>query len=479
MAPASVPVKKDYDYIFLELARSLCPLCLKLVDAKLVIKDNRVLMRKTCPEHGFFEVLIFSDAGMYMKALRFNKPGTIPLHFETKVKNGCPYDCGLCPEHQQHSCLGILEITESCNLECPTCFSDSSPALKSYLSLDQVRFMLDKFVEQEGNPEVVQLSGGEPTLHPEIIQIIREVQKRNIPSVMINTNGLRLAHDRKFQEALGTLEQKPSLYLQFDGFKDSTYEKLRAHRGFLKEKIQALEAAHQLGLKVVLAVTVQRGVNEDELGEIVKFARKTPAVRGINFQPTTYTQRYPDFNPMERMTNADVIHAVCGQSGLLVPEDFVPVPCCYPNCQYVTYVFHDGETWIPFPRMINVEDYLDYIKNQSVADLNRMTRESLEGLWSATAVPGSKKVGQKLNLACCGVDLDRQGLEDKTLMISVISFLDSWTFDVKRVMKCCVAEICADGRIIPFCAYNVLYRNGGDRNAVKHAAAFAGNRGSR
>lgn len=464
--------KKEHDYIFLELARSLCPVCLKLIDAKLVIKDNKVFMRKRCQEHGFFEALIFSDAQMYMKAMRFNKPGTIPLHFETNVKEGCPRDCGLCPEHEQHSCLGILEITQSCNLECPTCFSNSSPLLKGYLSLDQIKFMLDKFIQQEGKPEIIQLSGGEPTIHPEIIEIIKETKKRNIEGVMINTNGLRLAHDKKFQEDLANLENKPGIYLQFDGFKESTYEKLRKRKGFLEEKMQAIEAARNIGIKVVLAVTVQRGVNEDELGDIVKFAKNTPPICGINFQPTTYTQRYPDFNPMERITNADVIHAISSQSGLLRPDDFVPVPCCYPNCQYVTYVYNDNanDVWIPFSRIINVEESLDYIKNQSVASINRMTRESLEGLWSAAAIPGSQKVGQKLNLACCGIDLDINlpEIEEKTMMISVLSFLDIWTFDLKRVMKCCIAEINPDGRIIPFCAYNVLYRNGGDKSAINH-----------
>lgn len=468
--------KKDYDYIFLELARSLCPVCLKLIDAKLILKENKIFMLKTCPNHGFFEVLIFSDAEMYFKGMRFNKPGTIPLHFETQVKNGCPYDCGLCPEHQQHSCLGILEIIESCNLECPTCFSDSSPALKGYLSLDQIKFMMDKFVEQEGNPEVIQLSGGEPTLHPDLIQIVKEAKKRGIRSVMINTNGLKLAHDQRFREQLA--EVKPHLYLQFDGFKESTYEILRGKKDFLKDKLKAIEAAAQAGLNVILAVTIQKGVNEDELGEIVKFAKETPGVRGVSFQPTTYVQRHPEFDAKSRITNSDVIHLIAQQSGLLEARDFIPVPCCYPNCQYVTYVYRDGKNFIPISRVIDLENYLDYIKNRSIAYLNqeemkKVLQEAVEGLWSASSVIGSEKTSEKLKLACCGMEeIEGIGefnrLADNMMMFSIIAFLDSWTFDVKRVMKCCVAEICPDGRIIPFCAYNVLYRNGGGKSGHKN-----------
>lgn len=451
---------------------SLCPLCLKLIDSRIEAHGGQVIMRKICPDHGKFEVLIFSDADLYLKAQRFNRPGASPLHHEKKVERGCPYDCGLCPDHQQHTCLGILEVTRRCNLECPTCFADSRPAevrvdgqgsqaRHDFLPLDTVKFMLDKFVEAEGKPEVVQISGGEPSLHPQIIQIIREARKRHIRSVMLNTNGIRLARDRRFQEALG--EVKPHLYLQFDGFKEETYERLRGRRDLLKEKMRALEAAESLGLTVVLVVTVQRGVNEDELGEIVSFARKTPPVRGISFQPTTYVRRHPEFNPMTRMTNADVIFEIERQTNrLLVRDDFVPVPCCSPGCQYVTYIYSDGETFVPFPRVVEVEEYLDCLKNRSVPDLKKMTREALERLWSATSVAGSSEMGERLTLACCGIELpdslDLSFLEKKTLMINIIHFLDPWSFDLRRARKCCIGEIVPDGRIVPLCTYNLLYR---------------------
>lgn len=459
--------KRDYDHIFLELAKSLCPVCYALIEAQFIIKEGKVFLKKHCKAHGIFEVLISSDAELYMKSQRFNKPGTIPLHFETKVKNGCPFDCGLCPEHKQHSCLGIIEITQHCNMKCPTCFSNSGPDGhpkhgEKMLSLEQVKFMLDKFIEAEGEPQVVQFSGGEPTLHPELPKMIKEAKARQIRTVMINTNGIRLAKDPKLQETFGKL--KPHIYLQFDGFKDSTYKILRGKEDLLEIKLNALLAAKTLGLKVILVATIERGVNDDELGAIIELARNNPSVCGVSFQPVTHVGRHLSFNPKERITNADIIALLAKQTkGLLQVSDFIPVPCCYPDCQYVTYVYTEGGQFLPFPRIVNVEEYLDYIKNQGVPDLNRIVKEAFEGLWSATSVPGTPQLGQKLSLGCCGpdieIDFDAAKIEENTLMISTISFLDAWTFDVKRAMKCCIAEIVPDGRIIPFCSYNTLYRN--------------------
>ncbi|MDG6973629.1 MAG: radical SAM protein, partial [Nitrososphaerota archaeon] len=168
--------------------KSLCPVCLKLVDATLVVRANKVIMEKACEEHGPFQVLISSDADYYRWALRFNKPGTVPKAFGTETNLGCPYDCGLCPEHQQHTCLGIIEVTEKCNMRCPTCFSDSG--VGKSLELGQVESMLDSFVRYEGNPEVVQFSGGEPSVHPQILDMIRAAQFSRLSPVETSTRRL-------------------------------------------------------------------------------------------------------------------------------------------------------------------------------------------------------------------------------------------------------------------------------------------------
>ncbi|PKB75217.1 MAG: radical SAM protein, partial [SAR202 cluster bacterium MP-SAtl-SRR3965592-G2] len=204
-------VKQDADYIFHELTRSICPECKTVIDAQIIIRDNKVYMRKRCPTHGWFEGIISSDAEMYVNSIKFNKPGTIPLEFSTEVKDGCPLDCGLCPEHKQHICLGLIEVNTACNLSCPVCFANA--AIGYSLTMQQVEGMLDRFVETEGDPEVIQFSGGEPTIHPQILDMIQAAKDRGIRQVMINTNGVRIARDDRFLEGLAKLN--PVVYFQF------------------------------------------------------------------------------------------------------------------------------------------------------------------------------------------------------------------------------------------------------------------------
>ena len=210
--------KQDADYIFHELTRSICPECKTVIDAQIIIRDNKVYMRKRCPAHGWFEGIISSDAQMYVDSVKFNKPGTIPLEFSTEVKNGCPLDCGLCPEHKQHICLALIEVNSACNLNCPVCFANAGAGFS--LSVEQVEFMLDRFVETEGDPEVIQFSGGEPTIHPDLLEMIQAAKDRGIQQVMVNTNGVRIALDDKFLKGLA--KANPVIYFQFDGLRRET-----------------------------------------------------------------------------------------------------------------------------------------------------------------------------------------------------------------------------------------------------------------
>ena len=231
------PSKKDADYVFYELTRSICPECRRVIDAQIILRDNKVYMRKRCPQCGPFEALVYADAEAYTTFGKFNKPGTIPLAYGTEIHDGCPHDCGLCPDHQQHTCLGIIEVNSVCNMNCPLCFSEARPGFN--LSMEEVEQILDDFVRTEGTPEVVQFSGGEPTIHPQIIDFVRAAKARGIRSVMINTNGKRIAKDDRFLEQLN--EVRPSLYFQFDGFDSETYRILRGEPDILEEKLRALD----------------------------------------------------------------------------------------------------------------------------------------------------------------------------------------------------------------------------------------------
>ena len=383
-------VKQDADYIFHELTRSICPECKVVIDAQVIIRNNKVYMRKRCPTHGWFEGIISSDAEMYVDSIKFNKPGTLPLEFSTEVKDGCPLDCGLCPEHKQHICLALIEVNTACNLNCPVCFANAGVGYS--LTMGQVERMLDRFVELEGDPEVVQFSGGEPTIHPQLLDMIQAAKDRGIRQVMVNTNGVRIARDDRFLADLARLE--PVIYFQFDGLRRETYLTIRGE-DLLELKLRALDRLHHAGLDVALVAAIERGVNVDEVGALVEFGIQHPAVRGVVFQPVTHVGRHIPFNPLERVTIPDVVHGIVEQTeGRFVLEDFVPVPCCFPNCQVNSYVFVDGDTVMPLPRILNIDDYLDYITNRALpkspnaADVQKPWRASGQlQRWQARRLP--------------------------------------------------------------------------------------------
>jgi uncharacterized radical SAM superfamily Fe-S cluster-containing enzyme len=452
--------KKDVDYVFYELTRSICPECRRVIDAQILLRENKVYMRKRCPEHGLFEGLVYGDAAAYVANSRFNKPGTIPLEFTTAIEHGCPHDCGLCPDHQQHACLGIIEVNSACNMDCPLCFANAGSGFN--LTLSEVEGILDHLVETEGNPEVVQFSGGEPTIHPQIIDMIKAAKKRNIRHVMLNTNGKRIADDDAFLQQL--VELQPSIYFQFDGFEEETYRALRGEPGILPQKLRALDRLAEIGCHVVLVPAVDRFVNLHEVGAIVEFGLKHPAVRGINFQPAFQSGRHGESDPMQRLTIPDILKALEEQTNsTLMVSDFVPVPCCFPTCNSVTYVLNDGDTVVPMTRILNVEDYLDYITNRAVPDISEDIKIALEGLWSSSAVPGSDKAAQQFALSCAACELpdglDLGAFAKNIFMIMLQDFMDPWTFNQKNLMKCCKEILLPDGKQIPFCAYNnVGYR---------------------
>jgi uncharacterized radical SAM superfamily Fe-S cluster-containing enzyme len=459
MTTNPVPNQKvDRDEVFLEYTKSICPVCKVVVDAQVNIRQDKVYLRKRCKEHGQFEALVYGDAQAYLDSARFNKPGTLPLVFQTEVKDGCPTDCGLCPEHKQHACLGLIEVNSDCNLDCPICFADSGHQSDGFsLTREQVAKMLDTYVASEGEPEVVMFSGGEPSIHKHILDFIDAARARPIRNVVLNTNGIRLATDKRFAPALA--ERDVTVYLQFDGFDRETHLAIRG-KDLRDLKQRALDNCAAAGVTVMLAAAIERDLNDHELGAIIRFGLQYPAVRGVVLQPVTHAGRHLEFDPLQRLTNSDVIQAIANQlPQWLRADDFFPVPCCFPTCRSITYLLADGDDIVPVTRLVQLEDYLDYVTNRALPDTG--IRAALEKLWSASAFPGTDTTGNQLECATCGIDIPEALREatDKAFMLVVQDFQDPYTLNVKTLMKCCVEMITPDGRLIPFCAYNsVGYR---------------------
>lgn len=463
--------KRDRDEVFLEYTKSICPVCKVVVDAQVNARDGKVYLRKRCRDHGEFEALVYGDAQMFMDTARFNKPGTIPLQFQTEIREGCPRDCGLCPDHKQHACLGLVEVNTHCNLDCPICFADSGHQPDGYaITLAQCEKMLDTLVAAEGEPEVVMFSGGEPTIHKQILEFVDAAQARPIKTVIINTNGIRLASDRHFLAHLAERNQpgRPvHIYLQFDGLEEATHRQIRG-RDLRDIKARALDNCANAGLTVTLVAAIERGINDHELGAVIRHGMGQPAVQSVVFQPVTHAGRHVQFDPLTRLTNSDIVHGIAAQlPDWFRADDFFPVPCCFPTCRSITYLLTDGEHVVPIPRLLDVEDYLDYVSNRVIPDL--AIREALEKLWSASAVLGTDTTIEQLQKAAaaldcanaCGINLPEAlaHLTDRVFAIVIQDFQDPYTLNVRQLMKCCVQQLTPDGRLIPFCAYNsVGYR---------------------
>ncbi|MBX9685575.1 MAG: radical SAM protein [Candidatus Obscuribacterales bacterium] len=453
-------------YIFYELTNSLCSKCLKKAEAKIIFQNENVYMLKNCLEHGHEKVLISTDIEYYKVCRNFLKAGQMPLRFNTKTEFGCPYDCGLCPDHEQHSCLTLLELGERCNLECPICYADSGPSKGGFRSLAEIEFMLDELVKNEGQPDVVQLSGGEPTIHPEFWKIMDLCKARPIKHLMINSNGIKIAQDKEFARRLSTYMPGFEVYLQFDSLKSEPLLQLRGV-DLSETRRKAINHLNEFDVSTTLVVTLSKGLNDGEIGEIIDFALAQPCIRGVTFQPIQSAGRLEGFDPSkDRLTLGEVRQMILAQSSVFRPEDIIPVPC-HPDCIAMAYVLKaDGKT-VPLSGLIGEDVLLNGGRNTIQYENDPAIKKRLFELFSLSQTPGSSShaVG---DLLCCLPRLEHpSNLSYKNIFrVIIMEFLDAYNFDVRSVKRSCVHIVHSDGRIIPFDTYNMFYRTGLDVAAL-------------
>jgi len=242
-------------------------------------------------------VLIAEDVDYYRRCREvFLKPPEMPNVYNTPVRWGCPYDCGLCSDHEQHSCLTLLEINDHCNLECPVCYASSGPGRSEFRDLTVLESMLDAIVRNEGKPDVVQISGGEPTLHPDFFAVLDLAKARPIQHLMVNTNGTRIAKDPEFVKRLAEYQPGFEIYLQFDSLEAGALIDLRG-ADLRNIRRRAIDNLNRAGISTTLVATVKKGVNDSELGAIIDYALQQPCVRGVTFQPIQAAGRLERFDP--------------------------------------------------------------------------------------------------------------------------------------------------------------------------------------
>lgn len=449
----------DRPYLFYELTNSLCSKCLRKVEAKVVFQDGCVYLLKHCPEHRSERVLISTDIDYYQLCRRTLKPGQMPVKFQTRIERGCPYDCGLCPDHEQHSCLTLIEITDHCNLKCPVCYASSSPQRLSHRTLEQVEFLLDCVVKSEGQPDVVQISGGEPTIHPDFFTILDAAKSRPIKHLMLNTNGIRIAEDEAFTKRLAQYRQNFEVYLQFDAMDDGPIFALRGAR-LAESHRRALDRLNQHNISTTLVVTLQKGLNDHQIGQIIEFALTQPCVRGVTFQPVQVAGRLDDYDPArDRLTLSEVRQQIINQTSLFKAEDIVPVPC-HPDCLAMAYALKIEGSVMPLTRMIQSNQLVEILGNTVLYEQDPEVKRLVFELFSTSHSPESSAwtLGQ---LLCClpEIAVPPQISYDNIFRVMIVQFLDALNFDVRSVKKSCIHIVHPDGRIIPFDTFNLFYRD--------------------
>ena len=458
-------------YLFYDTAVSLCTICYRRVDAKIVFEDEKVYMLKRCPQHGFERVLMSDDIDYYRRCREiFIKPPEMPDRYNTPVKHGCPYDCGLCPDHEQHSCLSLLEICDACNLSCPICYAQSGTHRTEFKPLDQIERMLDCIVGNESEPDIVQISGGEPTIHPQFFEVLDAAKRRPIRHLMVNTNGIRIAQDGAFAERLATYMPQFELYLQFDSLRRNPLMQLRGAdlRG-TREK--ALERLNKLGISTTLVVTVERGVNDEELGEIVHYALQQPCVRGVTFQPVQQAGRLGNYNSAaHRLTLSEVRRRILSQSSVFKAEDLIPVPC-HPDSLAMGYAMKLAGKVVPLTGMISPDVLINGGRNTIIYEQDPAIRHDLEHnpnirnqlfkLFSTNHSPQSQASTLRELLCCLPQIMAPKKLGYENLFrILIVQFIDAQSFDLRSIKKTCIHIAHPDGkRLIPFDTYNMFYRD--------------------
>ncbi|MBQ7585189.1 MAG: radical SAM protein [Desulfovibrionaceae bacterium] len=424
---------------------SLCPLCFRKIEASYEEEEDGVYLKKTCPDHGSFKVIIWPKGLVDFKAWSRPKLPSYPISPKTQLQEGCPFDCGLCSEHTQHTCTALLEVTLDCNLNCPVCYAGAGKAQTYNPSLSQLEEQLEALQRQAGACNL-QISGGEPTVREDLAEIVKLAAKKNFPLIQLNTNGLRLSQDPKLAKTLADAGLD-SVYLSWDGVREETFRRLRG-RPCLDFKFKALEACLKADLAVVLVATLVKGINDGELGDLLRFAVKQDAqVRGLHLQPCAFFGRFPfDLLSAPRLTLPQVMAALIEQAPELVAkEDFHP-PCCEPElCSFSAVYRRDFNGSLkPISKPCSCVDV-----PLPAAEGARISRHFTAVHWASP-----KAASKKVSLQAFEDFLKTAGA-DKRFTLSAMAFQDALSLDISRVRGCCIHVVKPDGGLIPFCLNNL------------------------
>lgn len=456
----------------LGVTHSACETCGAIVPAKVFEQDGDVFFEKFCPEHGTSRSRVRADVDDYLRTLRYVKPAWVPQEFSGNSTCPCPDGCGYCSRHEQHLCMPIVEITSRCDLACPVCLVDAGRPWD--LSREELSKMLDRLIAAERQIDVLNLSGGEPLVHPDLLGLVDEALGRpEIVRVSISTNGLALlAHP----ELVNELRQRNVVVsLQFDGFRDEIYQALRG-RPLLAEKRAVLDLLRQSGVSTSLTMTAARGLNEDQFPAVLDYLFSQPHVVSLMIQPLAFAGRGANLRAeTSRLTIPEIVRQLAAVGRAQVrADDFQPLPCSHPLCfSLAFYLMLDDGGSVSLSRLVEAPRWLDTLANRTIFGLDEEEHERMKDmiydLWSgpAGAAPDSEAVMKTLRRLLDEMSAERferrrmfLSTERRIKSIFLHAFQDAETFDLARVRRCCNGYPQPDGTLMPACVHNVRRRPG-------------------
>lgn len=469
---ASTPPARESPHVYYSLTRSLCAVCKTGIDAKILFRDGGVWLDKRCPRHGKQQTLVSSSVAWYLDSLSFRTPQTPPTEVRRPVAAGCPFDCGPCPGHRQRVALPVVPITSACNLDCPICYTVNRNQPAYALSPAALARLLAPVRERDHEPDIINFTGGEPTLHPQLPELLGICRDAGIRLLTISTNGLKL-RDEALVERLAALDAR--IVLSLDSLRDSTDQALLGART-VKTKLRVLELLEQYEVATTILPAVARGYNDDEIGELFELVLRKPNILSLELHPLCFTgQGGASFDRRARITIPD-LHAELERhtGGRITGGDFVPSPLAHPHCYSICYLLClDGGGYVPFTRLASRAVLYELLRDALYLEprepLETVFRGIIDELWADPGrLPESQAVLRTLKRLLRemfpaegprrSLDERKKIAERSAKAIYIHAHMDEESFDVGRVMRCCVAVPEPDGTSIPTCSYNVLYR---------------------
>ncbi len=454
---------KQYD-LYLCATQSFCHLCgnlEKLIDTHIVTKDDKVYLRKFCPKCDESFVKISDDFDYYKKCDEYLKAPDLPEKSLTPVKKGCPYDCGVCPQHQNHPCLALFNITDECNMKCNICYHSSEPGLGNHKTMDDIEQMLKILLEVESEPDLIQITGGEPTIHPDIIEILKYLKNSPVRHLMLNTNGIRIATDEKFVKQLKALGGGFEIYLQFDSLDKDSLVDIRG-TDMTKVRLDAVAMLEKYNISTTLVSVIKKGINENQIPDIIEFSRKYRCIRGVVFQPVQVAGRVEasgDFN-----INLSQIRQIIvdDEKNPFEADDMIPLPCD-PHKICVGYGAKTIDNNSNYANIFPVTSKIpkEVVTNQkgtvSFEQDRGFVKTVIETVSLDTAM-GEAIVKDKIKskLFCCWPDFlspADMGYEN-VYRIVIMEFSDINNFDTTNIKRECNFMI-EKNKVIPFSTYNM------------------------